>query len=175
VRFDRDLIFLLVAHHDHYVLEVFVEDNGPGLFSNSLERAVHCSSAADQFNEADFVFNELAVRFASLAGEYAVPDTLDRFDYTFQICEICNLRDFLFRKVGLLTSTDGIVNRHGEGDSLVFLRFGFIVVDDPEEVWVKEINEMLSIVLVSFDLFTGVLGHCVSNLLLEFKVIYLRS
>jgi len=113
---------------------------------------VHCSSAADQFNEADFVFNELAVRFASLAQEYTVPDTLNLFDHTFHICEICNLGDFVFHKVGLVTSTDGIVNRHGEGDSLVFLRFSSIVVDDPKEVGVKEINEMqYRCIYIQFD------------------------
>jgi len=120
VQFDRDLTFLLVTHHDYYVLEVFVEDNGPGLFGNTFEHGVHCSGAADQFNEADFVFNELAaVQFASLTGEYTVPDTLDQFDHTFHICERCNLGDFVFHKVSLGTSTDGIINRHSEGDSLV--------------------------------------------------------
>ena len=50
------------------------------------------------------------------------------------IMYIGNLGDFMFRRLDLLHPLIGIVKRYGEGDSLVFLRFSFIVFDDPKEV-----------------------------------------
>jgi len=147
------------------------------LASSAILSNVLCTVPVQQINlmkRISFLTNSLYDLPVLLRSTLFLICWIDLITYSTSVKSVisgilCSVRLVLLRP--LMASSIGTVREI----VLSFFVLASLSSTIPKKSGLKKSMKCLALSLFPFTFFTGVLGHCISNLLLEFKVIYLCS